>query len=102
VETRQLIEPVPVLLTRHEATGLANSMEIQDAFRKWGFRFSSLARIAEVTTASVTNIEKEEKDGDSCDSAYTQVMVSSIPEVVADKVWKTAGFFLGPLLLLFN
>ncbi|THV08271.1 hypothetical protein K435DRAFT_707960 [Dendrothele bispora CBS 962.96] len=76
VEMRQLIEPLPILLTRHEATRLASSMEIQDAFGKWGFRFSDLGRVAEVIS-SLTNTE-----GDS----YTQVLVSSIPEVVADKL----------------
>ncbi|KAK7470351.1 DNA mismatch repair protein [Stygiomarasmius scandens] len=76
VEIRQLTVPKPILLTRHEATRLASSMEIQDAFRKWGFRFSDLAGVAEVIS-SMTNTE-----GDS----YTQVSVSCIPEVVADKL----------------
>lgn len=75
VETKQLCPPVPVLLTRHEASRLAELSDFQKAFESWGFRFSGLEE-----TRSRLEYETER------DGGYIQVFVSAIPEIVSEKV----------------
>ena len=75
VETKQLSPPVPVLLTRHEASRLAELSDFQKAFESWGFRFSGLA-----DTRSRLESETD------LDGSYIQVLVCAIPEIVSEKV----------------
>ncbi|KAH7887522.1 hypothetical protein F5I97DRAFT_1861022 [Phlebopus sp. FC_14] len=77
VETIALAPPLPVLLTRREASRLSDVAAYQKAFESWGFRFSGLpeARV------------DEDPDTESSDGAgYVQVFVSAIPEVVSEKL----------------
>lgn len=76
VQIRELSPPLPVLLTLHEAQRLEGSVEIQQAFHQWGFRFANLSN-REPSRLVLC--------GDGSD-AYTQVMVQSVPEVVGEKV----------------
>ncbi|KAF9077020.1 hypothetical protein BDP27DRAFT_1389240 [Rhodocollybia butyracea] len=78
VEERHLTPPIPVLLTRHEASRLACSPDIQTSFQNWSIRFSGLAQIEALYT-STTGLDEE---GDR----YVQVSVLCVPEVVADKL----------------
>lgn len=75
VETKQLSPPVPVLLTRHEASRLAGLSDFQKAFESWGFRFSGL----EETRSRL-------ECGTDLDGGYIQVLVCAIPEIVSEKV----------------
>lgn len=75
VETKQLTPPVPVLLTRHEASRLADLSDFHKAFESWGFQFSGLEE-----TQSRLECETE------VDGGYIQVFVSAIPEIVSEKV----------------
>lgn len=84
VESRHLTPPVPILLTRHEASRLVSSQDIQRSFASWGIRFAELTQ-AEALDSSMI-------DDDS--NGYAQVLVLSIPEVVADKVRTNVMAFL--------
>jgi len=75
VETKQLTPPVPVLLTRHEASRLAELSDFHKAFESWGFRFSGL----EETQSRL-------ECGTEVDGGYIQVFVSAIPEIVSEKL----------------
>ncbi|KAG8218529.1 hypothetical protein J3R82DRAFT_4168 [Butyriboletus roseoflavus] len=75
VETKQLFPPVPVLLTRHEASRLAELSDFQMAFESWGFRFSGLEE-------TQSRLEHETE----IDSGYIQIFVSAIPEIVSEKL----------------
>lgn len=65
------LEPAkPVLLTKHEAHELLVSQPIQRYLFAWGFSFETPKQL------------DVEEDGDG----YTQVLVSTVPQVVAPKV----------------
>jgi DNA mismatch repair protein MLH3 len=80
VQIRELLPPIPVLLTLREAQQLKDSPPIQAAFRHWGFRFVDLPSVKcrDPEADQVT-------DGDG-NLVYTQVLIQGIPEVVGDKV----------------
>jgi DNA mismatch repair protein MLH3 len=71
VKRKELSPPVPVLLTRHEARLLVDP-NIQWSFEIWGLQFEDLNQN--------NDDESENKDG------YLQVLVSSVPDVVSEKV----------------
>lgn len=80
VQIRELLPPIPVLLTLREAQQLKGSQSIQAAFGHWGFRFVDLS------SAKCLDSETDKlNDGDN-NLVYTQVLVQGIPEVVGDKV----------------
>lgn len=74
VEMKQLSPPVPVLLTRREASRLVELLDFQKAFESWGFRFSELENQSRLD------------DETQPDGGYVQVFVSAIPEIVSEKV----------------
>jgi DNA mismatch repair protein MLH3 len=74
---KELCPPVPILLTRHEVTRLSRSKDVRKAFESWGIRFADLSPVTD-------NCTEDTSDGD-----YTQVMVSSIPDIVSEKVSQT-------------
>lgn len=76
VQVRELSPSIPVLLTRHEAWRLGKSDGIRRQFKDWGFVFDD----TEGTWDSDGGMDAGSSSG------YTQVLVRSIPEVVADKV----------------
>ncbi|KAI9574792.1 hypothetical protein HD554DRAFT_2050106 [Boletus coccyginus] len=75
VETMQLSPPVPVLLTRHEASRLTGLLNFQKAFESWGFRFSGLEE-----TRTRLDCETD------LDGGYIQILVCAIPEIVSEKL----------------
>ncbi|KAI0700587.1 hypothetical protein BC835DRAFT_1411934 [Cytidiella melzeri] len=82
-QRRSLDPPSLVLLTRHELNRLAGSPALQAAFVAWGVEFAGL----ELEEANLmTNRMIQGRASDVDDSGYAQVSVSSIPEVVADKL----------------
>lgn len=86
VHTREMAPPVPVLLTRREALHLETSVDTQQAFRSWGFRFGfPVVPEAQNSTGSDGNSKYNGLDAANA-SGYAQIVVHSIPEVVADKV----------------
>lgn len=80
LETRNLVPPIPILLTTHEVSRLANSRDVQLAFSNWGICFSDL-----------TPVETDDDSGNN-GSGYSQVFVEKIPEVVSDKVTDNKTF----------
>ncbi|KAI0677319.1 hypothetical protein C8Q78DRAFT_1065895 [Trametes maxima] len=56
--------PINVLLTEQEAQFIANSLDVRSAFARWGVSFSAAAN----------------------EVAYSQIEVTTVPEVVADKL----------------
>ncbi|KAF7332355.1 Mismatch repair-related protein [Mycena kentingensis (nom. inval.)] len=66
IKVRKLDPPIPTLVTRYEATQLVDR-RFREAFALWGFEFA-------------------DKDKETQAEDYSQVFVSSIPEVVADKL----------------
>lgn len=78
VEMRELSPPVPVLLTRHEASRLGSSADVQQAFESWGFHFSAFPE-------ELLGHSEDDMDIDSS-NVYVQVFVRCIPEIVGDKV----------------
>ncbi|GLB34064.1 putative mutL C terminal dimerisation domain contatining protein [Lyophyllum shimeji] len=77
VRVKELSPSLPILLTLHEARRLKGSVPIQQAFRRWGFRFD--------LCQTEQHCSDEATDGDDA-SGYTQVLVQTIPEVVTDKL----------------
>ncbi|KAH7916257.1 hypothetical protein BJ138DRAFT_1139943 [Hygrophoropsis aurantiaca] len=77
IKVLQLSPPVPVLLTHHEATRLATVEAFRRNFDRWGIQFEDLEK--------ASSGDLDDSQNDSRD-AYTQVFVSSIPEVVHEKL----------------
>ncbi|KAL4076208.1 hypothetical protein J3A83DRAFT_4225587 [Scleroderma citrinum] len=77
VETLQLLPPIPVLLTRREASRLSQVLAYQKAFESWGFRFGDLQSVTITEGADLSMHE---------DAAYTQIFVTAIPEVISEKL----------------
>ena len=75
ISLRKLTPPFFVLLTVREAQRLAECVEIQEAFNRWGFFFE------------VPSQQGSDLHGDD-DRGYAQVRVQSVPDIVADKVRK--------------
>lgn len=71
VDVSDLSPPVPILLTRHEASRLAAIEEVQSAFDRWGVRFDGLTKLT---------------SGDEASDGYVQVFVRTIPAIVGDKL----------------
>lgn len=82
VQVKELLPPLPVLLTLHETQRLSESLEVREAFGFWGFRFE----IREMPA-----VDEIPSDNSSSNSGYAQVLVKSIPEVVSDKVTSNSG-----------
>ncbi|KAJ3981747.1 hypothetical protein F5890DRAFT_1533745 [Lentinula detonsa] len=79
VEMRHLTPPIPVLLTRHEASRLVRSQHIESSFRSWGIRFADLAQVELGLGTSTSGLDNE-------NDSYVQVFTVCVPEVVADKL----------------
>lgn len=77
VRTRELNPPRPVLLTQHEALMIKRSQDTREMLQKWGVRFAELSNV-------MPNGDGTSDTGSSI--GYLQLLVSSIPEVVSDKV----------------
>ncbi|TFK68180.1 hypothetical protein BDN72DRAFT_898304 [Pluteus cervinus] len=76
VQVKRLSPPLPLLLTRDEGRRLKRSTDIQAAFRHWGFHFDF---------TQSADLDADESPTDS-GSAYTQVFLQSIPEMVGEKL----------------
>lgn len=83
-QRRILVPPAMALLARHEAEQLAGSSALQAAFASWGIGFSGLD--ASVRRDEHVGLFVRKVDATEDDSGYAQVSVSSVPEIVADKV----------------
>ena len=73
VERIVLDPPVPILLTRHEKVILQRSGDIRDSLASWGVEFSPIS----------------DAEGEECgfdDENYSQVTVTSVPEIVSNRV----------------
>jgi len=79
VLVKDLVPPVPVLLAPHEAERLSME-ETQMAFRRWGINFVGLNEL------QLPDNDIPVGDAASGERGYTQVMVSSVPEVVGEKL----------------
>ncbi|OJT05361.1 DNA mismatch repair protein MutL [Trametes pubescens] len=76
VRTRVLVPPVNVLLTQVEARAVAKTPDVRSAFARWGVTFASSPSVQQ-------DIPGEFQEGET---AYVQVTVATVPEVVADKL----------------
>lgn len=76
VRTRVLAPPVNVLLTQVEARAIAKTLDVRSAFARWGITFAGTPAVQE-------DVPDESQKGET---AYFQVAVATVPEVVADKV----------------
>lgn len=76
VRIKELSPPRPVLLTEHEALTVIRSQEIRQSLRKWGFQI----------VFAPNNVPVSDAISEPGSSGYTQVLVSTIPEVVGEKV----------------
>ncbi|KAF9448232.1 hypothetical protein P691DRAFT_775559 [Macrolepiota fuliginosa MF-IS2] len=77
IRLRILTPPKPILVTSHELRLLEESIEVQEAFRNWGFRFAGFATPGLRTEISSADCDK---------NGYGQILVEAIPEVVSDKL----------------
>jgi len=66
--------PVPILLTRHEKLVLQRNDDIRELLARWGVEF-----------APIDDAGKRDDRSDD-DSNYSQVMMTSIPEIVSHRV----------------
>ncbi|KAI0638404.1 hypothetical protein C8Q77DRAFT_1276186 [Trametes polyzona] len=73
--TRALVPPATVLLTGREARSITHSRDVRAAFALWGVAFAAPCAAEDTRGRS-----------DEGEAAYAQVEVTSIPEVVADKL----------------
>lgn len=74
VERTILNPPVPILLTGHEKLILQRNGDIRDMFSSWGVEFAPI------------NDTGKRNDHSDDDSNYSQVTVTSIPEIVSHRV----------------
>jgi len=74
VERTTLDPPIPILLTRHEKLILQRSGDIRDLLAGWGVEFSPIEDTG----------EEDNHSGD--DNNYSQVTVTSIPEIFSHRV----------------
>ena len=74
VERIVLDPPVPILLTRHEKLMLQRSSDVRDLFESWGVEF-----------APIDNIREKGGEADD-DYSYSQVVVTTIPGIISNKV----------------
>jgi DNA mismatch repair ATPase MutL len=74
VERTTLDPPVPILLMRHEKSILQRGDHIRDLLASWGMEFAPI------------NDAREEDGRLDDDDSYSQVMVSSIPEIFSHRV----------------
>ncbi|KAF4619993.1 hypothetical protein D9613_005289 [Agrocybe pediades] len=77
VRRRELNPPRPILLTQHEALIIKRSQDDREMLRKWGVEFAELSKVM---------VESDSVPEPGRASGYTQLLVSSIPEIVGDKV----------------
>ncbi|KAF9481858.1 hypothetical protein BDN70DRAFT_930536 [Pholiota conissans] len=75
IRTTELNPPRPVLLTQHEARSINGSQDVQEMFRKWGVGFAELSKFIPDAASESGSI-----------NGYSQLLVSSIPRVVCDKL----------------
>ncbi|KAI1796165.1 hypothetical protein LXA43DRAFT_988663 [Ganoderma leucocontextum] len=75
--TRKLDPPVPILLTRPEAERIARSDSVREAFSRWGVTLAA---------PSVLSTSTRLLDGGADHACYIQVVVNTVPEVVAKKL----------------
>lgn len=88
VEVRDLSPPAPILLTKLEAEKLSASSDMRRAFSMWGIDF-------DFSVHDKVSGDREEDEGGG-ESAYRQVYVRCVPEVVATKVaFSVSGFVHG-------
>lgn len=76
VRIKELSPPRPVLLTEHEALTVIRSQKIRESLRKWGVQI----------VFAPNNVPVSDGMSEPGSSGYTQVLVSTIPEVVGEKV----------------
>ena len=74
VERTILDPPIPILLMRHEKSTLQRNDHIRDLLASWGIKFAPIDDAG----------EEDERFDDN--SNYSQVMVSSVPEIVNHRV----------------
>ncbi|KAF9534670.1 hypothetical protein CPB83DRAFT_802764 [Crepidotus variabilis] len=74
---RQLIPPLPVLLTRHEALRILQSQEVRNIYHGWGVQFVEASK-------GLSNSDGDSDSGRS--TPYLQLLVSTIPEIISDKL----------------
>ncbi|KAF8165579.1 hypothetical protein B0H34DRAFT_689642 [Crassisporium funariophilum] len=77
VLTMELTPPRPVLLTQHEARTIKRSQDVQKTFRKWGIRFAELPKVM---------LDSDCASEAGSNTGYLQLLVSTIPEVVGNKL----------------
>ena len=76
VERIFLDPPVPILLTKHEKVVFQRSGDIRDSLARWGVGFAPVKDTR----------EKGDRSGDG--DIYSQVTVTSVPEIVGNRVRK--------------
>ncbi|TFK55613.1 hypothetical protein OE88DRAFT_1766037 [Heliocybe sulcata] len=82
-EVMTLDNPVPVLLTRHEAARLTESQDSRTAFGRWGISFHDLDRNKVIAD---DRIELGGRSDHGDEEAYVQVYVRSLPAIVGQKL----------------
>jgi len=90
VRVKELNPPRPVLLTQQEALTIKRSQNACKILRQWGVRI----------TESSTDLDNASESGSS--TGYSQLFVSSIPEVVSDKVCILRCFRARPIAADFS
>ncbi|KZT24590.1 hypothetical protein NEOLEDRAFT_1170128 [Neolentinus lepideus HHB14362 ss-1] len=80
-EVMTLEDPVPVLITRHEAIRLTESKDFQAAFGRWGILFRDLDKIT-----SDDRIDIYGRPDHLDEEAYVQVYVRTVPAIVGQKL----------------
>ena len=84
VRVKKLTPPRPVLLTHREASTVMQSQDAREFLRKWG-----------VQIATLPNSPPDYQSSEPESSPYSQVLVSTVPEVVSEKVRATTVIFFG-------
>ncbi|KAI0660771.1 hypothetical protein C8Q70DRAFT_972342 [Cubamyces menziesii] len=78
VQTRAVVPPRNVLLTKREARTVVRSREVRLAFARWGVVFA----LPSAEEQEVAAFSEDVDDG----APYSQVAVAAVPEVIADKL----------------
>jgi DNA mismatch repair protein MLH3 len=86
VQVKEVTPPLAVLLTHRDASTVMQSQDAREFLRKWGFQIASPLPMSDETSESESY-------------TYSQILVSTVPEVVSDKVRATNFALFRPSLL---
>jgi len=79
VRVKELTPPLPVLLTHRDASTIMQSQDTREFLRKWGVQIAF----------PPNSFPGSDQSSESESFSYTQILVSTVPEMISEKVRAT-------------